>query len=243
MKDLEKAAKLQSLAIFSKLESYKEFLTKIGKQMEEVRSEHEGLDAQQQALSATITASIQDIMESLRQRETSLQRQLVSKLDERREKLNQLLSQGSEALLRIGALNQDGDRLFDLDTLPLLEACGAWLSQAKEPESLLKKSEEWIKEVKSDKLEPSLDVASIKNVVSNWGMLDYSFAPGTNLDCLDTEGMWLPAEVLQRDGDRVFIHYINWEAQWDEWIDKNSERLAPMGTRVDHSRPPRPPGM
>jgi len=80
MKDLAKAAKLQSLAIFNKLESFREFLSEIGKKMEEVRSEQDRLATQQQELSVTITVAIQDISDSLRQREQVLQRQLASKM-------------------------------------------------------------------------------------------------------------------------------------------------------------------
>jgi len=149
--------------------------------------------------------------------------------------LNQLLSQGSEALVRVGALHQEGDGLFDLENFALLEACGAWLHQAHELESLRKQSEGWLNEIKNDKLEPRFDVESMKEAVSNWGLLD-PFAPGAKLDCLDTVGSWLPAEILQR----VLIHYIGWEAHYDEWIDKHSQRLAPMGTRLGQPRVPPP---
>jgi len=85
--------------------------------------------------------------------------------------------------VRVGALHQEGDGLFDLENFALLEACGAWLHQAHELESLRKQSEGWLNEIKNDKLEPRFDVESMKEAVSNWGLLD-PFAPGSVCVCV-----------------------------------------------------------
>ena len=34
--------------------------------------------------------------------------------------------------------------------------------------------------------------------------------------------------VRDRKGGRVLIHFNNWDARWDEWLDVESERLAPL---------------
>ena len=42
-----------------------------------------------------------------------------------------------------------------------------------------------------------------------------------------------PGKVENGDrGGRIYIHYTYWMAKWDEWIDRDSERLAPAGSRV-----------
>ena len=48
---------------------------------------------------------------------------------------------------------------------------------------------------------------------------------GSNWDVADSLGKWLPAHILNRTGDRVFVHYEGWDAKWDEWIDFNKEPL------------------
>jgi len=40
--------------------------------------------------------------------------------------------------------------------------------------------------------------------------------PGCFVDCRDKYGMWLEAEVLQRKGDKVKIHFCGWDHKWDE---------------------------
>jgi hypothetical protein len=44
-------------------------------------------------------------------------------------------------------------------------------------------------------------------------------------DVADSLGKWLPAHILNRTGDRVFVHYEGWDSKWDEWIDFNKEPL------------------
>jgi len=55
--------------------------------------------------------------------------------------------------------------------------------------------------------------------------------PGHRVDALDTASQWLVAEVLRREGQRVFLHYVGWGERWDEWIEMGSERMLPVGTR------------
>lgn len=35
---------------------------------------------------------------------------------------------------------------------------------------------------------------------------------------VEWQGRWCPAIVLERDGERYFIHYLGWDGNWDEWV-------------------------
>lgn len=54
------------------------------------------------------------------------------------------------------------------------------------------------------------------------------------IDVKDAYGKWYQAEVVELDltSDRVLVHYHGWNARWDEWISRTSERFAPRGTRT-----------
>ena len=58
------------------------------------------------------------------------------------------------------------------------------------------------------------------------------FRVGDTIDALDTIRKWYESTVRDvkdgKDGKGVFIHFKNWGSQWDEWIDAESERLAPL---------------
>jgi len=59
------------------------------------------------------------------------------------------------------------------------------------------------------------------------------------LECLDPEGVWYPAYVIQEheDGAQVLIHYEQWVSKYDEWIPRDSARLQPYGTRISPHLP------
>lgn len=63
------------------------------------------------------------------------------------------------------------------------------------------------------------------------------FYVGQWLDVKDTVNQWLEATILQvdREGNRIFVHYNGWPARWDEWIFTNSPRIAPFRSRTNHS--------
>jgi hypothetical protein len=52
------------------------------------------------------------------------------------------------------------------------------------------------------------------------------FRVGQWIDAKDTIDQWLEAQVLRLRENAVFIHYNGWGERWDEWIDKDSPRLA-----------------
>ena len=60
---------------------------------------------------------------------------------------------------------------------------------------------------------------------------------GQWLDVKDTVNQWLEATVLgvSTDGKRVQVHYNGWPSRWDEWIDADSNRIAPFRTKTVHS--------
>lgn len=53
---------------------------------------------------------------------------------------------------------------------------------------------------------------------------------------LDSVNRWSEAEVKGVDDERqrVFVSYLHWTSKWDEWIDWNEDRLAPIHTHTYH---------
>ena len=58
------------------------------------------------------------------------------------------------------------------------------------------------------------------------------FEIGDMIDCKDTFNRWYESTVLQvsESGKQIFVHYENFPSVWDEWIDVDSSRLAPLRT-------------
>lgn len=54
---------------------------------------------------------------------------------------------------------------------------------------------------------------------------------GDVLDALDTSNSWYTSTVRQVRPDAVEVHYHGWGDRWDEWIPRDSDRLARRGTR------------
>jgi len=51
------------------------------------------------------------------------------------------------------------------------------------------------------------------------------------IDVKDPEGIWLEGQIKKLEPNRIFIHYLGWDMQWDEWIHKkDSQRYAPLHT-------------
>jgi hypothetical protein len=88
-----------------------------------------------------------------------------------------------------------------------------------------------------NELNPGLGVKeylAFKTRASQKALDDGGYKIGVVIDCLDTEKYWRVAKIAQiNDADEtVFVQYEGWESKWDEWISKNSPRLAPQGTKV-----------
>ncbi len=50
---------------------------------------------------------------------------------------------------------------------------------------------------------------------------------GVKPDCeVEWEGSWWPAKVLKTENGKYYIHYIGYDASWDEWVGK--ERYRPL---------------
>jgi hypothetical protein len=56
------------------------------------------------------------------------------------------------------------------------------------------------------------------------------FEEGDIIDCKDTMDNWYESTVLDVTDDQVLIHYESWSNVWDEWINIDSSRLAPLRT-------------
>jgi len=59
--------------------------------------------------------------------------------------------------------------------------------------------------------------------------LEREFEKDQIIDCQDSVKKWCLAEVKDVSERQVLVHYCDWDSKWDEWIDKTSSRLAPMG--------------
>jgi len=66
---------------------------------------------------------------------------------------------------------------------------------------------------------------------SDIDLADRVFQVGQWVDCQDTVSKWLPARVVEVDGDNVKVHYDGWPSKWDEWVERGSARLALWGTK------------
>ena len=54
---------------------------------------------------------------------------------------------------------------------------------------------------------------------------------GFRLDVKDTMGTWYPARIIETREDQVLVAYAGWSSQWNEWIDRDSNRLASLASR------------
>lgn len=68
---------------------------------------------------------------------------------------------------------------------------------------------------------------------------DPAWFVGQFLEVQDSVGKFLPAEVLQvsEDGRRIYVHYSNWSAKWDEWLDVvgQAARIRALGSALEES--------
>jgi ubiquitin carboxyl-terminal hydrolase 4/11/15 len=58
------------------------------------------------------------------------------------------------------------------------------------------------------------------------------FRIGDLVDAMDKMNRWYESTVRDVKEEKVFIHYNNWPSKWDEWIPKDSERLAEVHTHT-----------
>lgn len=58
---------------------------------------------------------------------------------------------------------------------------------------------------------------------------------GQWFDVRDTVNQWLEGTVLDISDTQILIHYHGWPSRWDEWIDRNSDRLATFRARTTHN--------
>lgn len=65
------------------------------------------------------------------------------------------------------------------------------------------------------------------------GTLD-EFTVGTKCDCLDSTDKWCQAEIVEIESDTelVRVHYVGWSTKYDEWINTDSYRIAPLHSKT-----------
>ena len=50
--------------------------------------------------------------------------------------------------------------------------------------------------------------------------------PGVWLDALDSINAWLPASIVEVDGNTIKVHFDGWPDKWDEWMRLSSYKVA-----------------
>ena len=58
-----------------------------------------------------------------------------------------------------------------------------------------------------------------------------NFEVGDTLDAKDTVNKWYEAEIeaINVKNQSIFVHYIGWGVQWNQWIQMDSADLAGQG--------------
>lgn len=56
------------------------------------------------------------------------------------------------------------------------------------------------------------------------------FELGQWVDVIDTIEQWCEAEVIDLNESQIKVHYNGWSNRWDEWVEKNSQRIQPLRT-------------
>jgi hypothetical protein len=60
---------------------------------------------------------------------------------------------------------------------------------------------------------------------ANWRT---ALSPGYAVRARDRSGKWLEGKVVHAEGRRVRVHFLGWNAKYDEWFDKQSANLEPL---------------
>lgn len=101
-----------------------------------------------------------------------------------------------------------------------------------EPLGLLRElKEEEVKKVVLSKsiLDKLIRDDGFKKCAAMLGLIraSYTFERGDVFIVRDTASTPLPAEIkdISLGNKEIFVHYLNWEARWDEWIPFNSSRI------------------
>ena len=61
---------------------------------------------------------------------------------------------------------------------------------------------------------------------------------GDVYDVQDKHGQWYAGECIERNGEKVKIHFLGWKSRYDDWINVSSEqkRFAPLMTFVKRTK-------
>lgn len=65
------------------------------------------------------------------------------------------------------------------------------------------------------------------------------FQVGDVIDCRDSQNTWYESEIKEVKEGKIYVHFKGWAEKWNEWVSKDSDRLAPKGT---HTHGPHKPG-
>jgi ubiquitin C-terminal hydrolase len=66
------------------------------------------------------------------------------------------------------------------------------------------------------------------------------FRVGDIIDARDTVNKWYESTVRDVRPTEVYVHYNGWPKDWDEWVPRDSDRLAARGTHADGPRDSQP---
>jgi ubiquitin C-terminal hydrolase len=63
-----------------------------------------------------------------------------------------------------------------------------------------------------------------------------NFEVGDIIDACDSVNKWYESTVRDVKEDKLFIHFNNWASTWDDWIPRDSDRLAKKNTHTNGPR-------
>eukprot|EP00475_Leptophrys_vorax_P032356 TRINITY_DN4980_c0_g1_i3.p1 TRINITY_DN4980_c0_g1~~TRINITY_DN4980_c0_g1_i3.p1 ORF type:complete len:341 (+),score=69.65 TRINITY_DN4980_c0_g1_i3:29-1051(+) len=64
----------------------------------------------------------------------------------------------------------------------------------------------------------------------------FSWKVGDMVDVMDKNNKWYQCQVTATQGHQVRIHYIGWNEKWDEWIPRDSPRIAKLESHTGVKR-------
>lgn len=80
-------------------------------------------------------------------------------------------------------------------------------------------------------VESLLIPSDIVNLIVHY--IESGYCEGDKLEAQDYVGKWYVSLVKQVDNSKVFVHFCGWADKFDEWIEVDSKRLAPLYTHTD----------
>lgn len=70
----------------------------------------------------------------------------------------------------------------------------------------------------------------IKTKLINTQEMNKKLKVGDTVDCMDKQGVWYVADILNIENDKFKVHFHGWKSSFDEYISNTEPKIAPIGT-------------